>query len=348
VAAEPDLEALLRRIVKRELGVDAAAIAELPGALGLRRFYRIALAGGPAATLVARVDRPEDPAGRPAAAAAEPPIEPIRALLAAHGLPVPARYGGDAEHGIELLEDVGDRTLADAARDAGTAERRALYHAACDLVPRLQSIAAPQPPVAAFGRRLDDALFAYKADLFATWALGSLHPGAGAAERAAVDAAFAAAARDAAAAPQRLAHRDLQSANIHVVPGRGLVLIDLQGAFLAPPEYDLVCLLRDSYVELAEAEVAHQCERIRPQLPDAPAPEIFARRFDLLTLTRKGKDLARFVYAAAERGDTRYLAHVPRTVAVLRAAADRTADRDPALRPFAELCHALREAPCAR
>jgi aminoglycoside/choline kinase family phosphotransferase len=261
---------------------------------------------------------------------------------------VPARYGGDAEQGVELLEDVGDRSLQAAASAATAPERRSLYHAACDLVPRLQEIQAPRPPIAAFRRRLDDALFAYKADLFATWALGQRTRGASSAERAVVEAAFARAARAAADAPQRLAHRDLQSANIHIVSGRGLVLIDLQGAFLAPPEYDLVCLLHDSYVELPDDEVRHQCERIRPQLPDAPEAATFARRFDLLTLTRKGKDLARFLYAAVERGDDRYLAYVPRTVAMLRAAAERAAERDPALRGFAELCHTLREQPCAR
>ena len=53
------------------------------------------------------------------------------------------------------------------------------------------------------------------------------------------------------------------------------MLLDLQGAWLAPPEYDLVCLLRDSYVELPEPEIAQHLAAIRPALPDAPAPEEF-------------------------------------------------------------------------
>jgi aminoglycoside/choline kinase family phosphotransferase len=125
-------------------------------------------------------------------------------------------------------------------------------------------------------------------------------------------------------------------------------MIDFQGAFLAPPEYDLVCLLRDSYVELADDEVAGLLARVRPQLPDAPESEEFTRRFDLLTITRKGKDLARFLYAATERGDARYLSYVPRTLRTLRAAADRAAVRDPELRDFADLCHALRGSSCER
>jgi hypothetical protein len=166
------LQAEIRRTVERALAADVSDIAPVSGQLGLRRFFRVALAAGPVATLVARVDRPEDSRGRPDGAPPEPPLEPIRALLESRGLPVPARYGGDETAGIDLLEDLGDRTLAAAA--ALPAERRARYREACDLVPRLQRIADPGTGVAAFARHLDDALFAYKADLFATWALGEL------------------------------------------------------------------------------------------------------------------------------------------------------------------------------
>jgi aminoglycoside/choline kinase family phosphotransferase len=341
-------ELLVRRTVERDLGTEVARVEAIPGQLGLRSFFRVTLASGPIATLVARVDRQEDPAGRPAGVPPEPPLEPVRALLESHGLPVPARYGGDEEAGVELLEDVGDRTLREAAEAASPAGRRALYDEACDLVPRLQGIEDPGEGVAAFQRHLDDALIAYKADLFATWALGELAGYANVAARASVRAAFDAVAREMAHAPKRLAHRDLQSTNLHLVPGRGLVMIDLQGAFLAPPEYDLVCLLRDSYVEITDDEVARQLGRLRPELPDAPGAEEFAHRFDLLTIARKGKDLARFLYAAADRGDARYLPHVPRTLRMLRAAAGRAADRDPRLVGFADLCRELRGTPCAR
>ncbi|MGI9592514.1 MAG: phosphotransferase, partial [Myxococcota bacterium] len=209
-----------------------------------------------------------------------------------------------------------------------------------------------RPDVAAFRRRLDATLFAYKADLFAEHALAARGRAASPAEREAARAAFAAVAREAQAAPARLAHRDFQSANLHVLqdrpPGERLAVIDLQGALLAPPEYDLVCLLRDSYVALPEDEVAHQLARIRPRLPDAPDPEVFARRFDLLTPTRKGKDVARFLYAARERGDRRYLVYVPATLAMLRGAAQRSATRDPAYAALAELVAEIPESPCAR
>ena len=300
-----EIEAALRRLAARALGARVARIEWLPGQLGPRRFARLHCAEGVAQSVVARIEAPEDPAGRPPEVAPEPPQEPIRALLEREGIPVPGRLAADPDEGIELLEDVGDLPLAAAVASASAAERRALYAEVCDLVPRLQRIRDPGG-VAAFGRRMDDALLAYKAGLFREWIA---EPHAGPAAGRVVTEAFAGIAEALRSAPLRLAHRDLQSANVHVraarPEGRRVVLIDLQGALLAAPEYDLVCLLRDSYVELPWDEVLAQLERVRPALPDAPAADELARRFDLLTLSRKGKDLARFVYAARRRGDTR-------------------------------------------
>jgi aminoglycoside/choline kinase family phosphotransferase len=107
-----------------------------------------------------------------------------------------------------------------------------------------------------------------------------------------------------------------------VRPDGVLGLIDLQGAFLAPPEYDFVCLLRDSYLELPEAFVDSELARVRPALPAAPDAASFRARFELLTLTRKGKDHARFLYAAQERGDS-----LPRVRAARRACSARCSTR---------------------
>jgi aminoglycoside/choline kinase family phosphotransferase len=341
------------QVVRRVLSYDGPiAVEELERGLGLRRFFRVRLEGSSPPSLVARVEAPEDPGRRPSGATPEPALEPVRAFLEAHGVPVPLRYGGDAIAGVDLLEDLGSVTLAKAVAEASAAERRELYAEACDIIVRYQNAQDPGSahPVACFDRRLDAALFAYKADFFATWSLSAaLGRDATAGERQVVEEAFSEIAQVAAAAPQRLAHRDFQSTNILVradrPPGRRLCTIDLQGAFLAPPEYDLVCLLRDSYVDLGEDEVAFQLARIRPALPDAPDAESFARRFDLLTLTRKGKDHAAFLYAAKIRGRSDYLRFIPPTVRALRRAALRRAGESPRLSRLAELMGQLSELP---
>jgi aminoglycoside/choline kinase family phosphotransferase len=344
-------EKIVTRVVERKLGVTVKQIEQLTGGLGMRRFYRVTTTGEPA-SVIARVEAPEDPAGRPCGVPPEPALEPLRSFLERRGLPVPARHGGDPERGIELLEDLGSRTLASAVAEASSRERIALYTTAIDLIPRLQRLEDSSGEIPAFERRLDGRLFDYKADLFLRWSLPSaLGREARTAEADAVRGAFRWIAAQAAGAPARLAHRDFQSHNLHLcgdgARGQRLVMIDIQGALLAPPEYDLVCLLRDSYVELPDDEVASHLARIRPLLPDRPDPESFARRFDLLTLSRKGKDHARFVYAASSRGDFRFTRHLSATVRALRAAAARVADLDSSLTRLAEMVHALPESPCA-
>ncbi|HYB11917.1 MAG TPA: hypothetical protein VEG67_00505, partial [Myxococcota bacterium] len=82
-----------------------------------------------------------------------------------------------------------------------------------------------------------------------------------------------------------------------------------------------------------------------PALPEAPDPESFARRFDLLTLTRKGKDHALFLYAAKTRGLNEYLQFLPPTVRALRSAALRRAGESPRLSRLADLVLQLPESP---
>ena len=342
MAHDDDAHVRIRALVHSALGREVATIEPVEAGLGARRFFRVALGrSGEPGSLVARMERDEDPALRPAGIPPEPPLEPIRAWLSSHGLPVPVCYG--AEPGLMLLEDLGDTSLESAAHTHPIEDVHALYLRACDLVPKLQSVLPPASGVANFDRHLDEVLFRYKADQFIEWVLPLAETNAGA---EAVTKAFARIAEEARDAPQRLAHRDYKAANLHVEDDR-LVMIDLQGALLAPPEYDLVCLLRDSQVALDEDFVKTALSGVRPRLPDVPPADTFARRFTLLTLTRIGKDLSRYLYAAKVRDDPRYLAHVPRAVQTLRAAAAEAAAWDPDFARLADVIVSLPDSLCA-
>ncbi len=341
MAHDDDTHQRIRDLVRSALGRDVAGIEPVEAGLGSRRFFRVALGpSGEPGSLVARVEHDEDPGLRPSGVPPEPPLEPIRAWLSSHGLPVPVCYGAVA--GLMLLEDLGDTSLESAANSLPIEDVHALYLRACELVPKLQSVPSPESRVENFDRRLDEALFRYKADLFVEWVLPLAKTNARA---YAVTDAFLRIAEEARDAPQRLAHRDYKAANLHV-RGDRLVMIDLQGALLAPPEYDLVCLLRDSHVALDEDFVKNALDGIRPRLPDAPAADAFERRFTLLTLTRNGKDLSRYLYAAKVRDDARYLALVPRAVQTLRAAAAEAAAWDPAFARLADVIASLPDSPC--
>ena len=340
-------------------------VEPLDSGLGLRRFFRVATGGEPP-TLIARVEAPEDPAGRPAGVAPEPPLEPLRTFLADLGLPVPTRWGGDAKSGTDWLEDFGDCHLATYLGRIDARERHRLYREVLSWIPVLQRATEAAASLPTYQRHLDRALLGYKGELFSRHSLPlALGRVATAAEKQTVANAFMRIADAVEAAPCQLAHRDLQSQNVmvredathvdatHVAATHGaasssprLGLIDFQGAFLAPPEYDLVALLRDSYVELSDADVTGHLDWITPQLPAAPDRTEVQLRFDLLTIARKGKDHARFVFAGETRDDRRWAEHLPRTTRALRAAAERVAGLDPDLERLAHWIDRLPETPC--
>ncbi|MCH8891590.1 MAG: radical SAM protein, partial [Myxococcales bacterium] len=173
----PESDAIIADLVSTQFGVAVSRIERLQGALGFRNFSRVWLETSETKsesipeTLIARIEAAEDPAGQPAGIPPEPPLEPIRALLEAEGLPVPRRYAADPARGVELLEDLGEVSLADFARSASEPELEGLYAEACELPVRLQRI-EPRDRVANFQRHLDAAHFQYKAEHFARWSLG--------------------------------------------------------------------------------------------------------------------------------------------------------------------------------
>jgi aminoglycoside/choline kinase family phosphotransferase len=338
---------LLSALVQRRWGDAPRSIVRIPAGLGSRRFYRIER--GPAAdptSLIARIEAEASPPpiapDEPPAWLPEPRLEPLRGFLERAGLPVPRSYLHEPALGVDLLEDCGSTTL----RDALVARREALYAEACDLVPRLQRLRADPREIPAFGRVFDAALVRTKAWKWLHWAIpGLLGRPATPRERAEVESGFETIARGLAHAPRRLAHRDFKAENLHLVDRRGdrthLVMIDVQGAFLAPPEYDLVSLLCDLQVELPESSIDAHFARVRPALPDAPAPEEAARRFDAIRLVRLCKDVSHVVRAGVARGDRRRWGEIPRGLALIEGAAERLRSSFPELRALPNVIQAL-------
>ena len=93
-----------------------------------------------------------------------------------------------------------------------------------------------------------------------------------------------------------------------------LRLIDFQDALLGPRTYDLVALLRDSYVELPPALVE---TLVDDYLARAAAGgfhagrDAFREAFARMTLQRKLKDYGRFVYIDRVKGNPGFLRHNP-------------------------------------
>ena len=122
-----------------------------------------------------------------------------------------------------------------------------------------------------------------------------------------------------------LCHRDYHSRNLMLSAG-DLYIIDFQDARMGPDTYDLVSLLRDSYVDLTEGTVdeliAHFVALRRegaPSTHDAAWEADFRRRFDMMALQRNLKALGTFGYQTTVRGNPVYIQYIPRTLRYAKA-----------------------------
>ncbi len=290
-------------------GLAAAAIDELPGDASDRRYVRVRAADG--ASQVLLVHRgPID--------AATLPFVNVARLLARMDVPAPAVRGSAGDLGILALEDLGDLTLERFLATATAAQRRAVYADAVDLIARLQRRGRElaSPAYRPFTLAFDEDKLAWELDFFVEhFLLGHRRAALSAAARAALAAELRAVARELAAEPRVLCHRDFHSRNLMLHAGR-LHVIDFQDARLGPATYDLVSLLRDCYVRhepsfVAEM-VAHYHERA-----GSPGGAAFLDRFDLMSVQRHLKALGTFGYQATAAGNERYLSAVPRTLGYL-------------------------------
>lgn len=355
----------LEKLVRDRLGREVASIEGIEAGLGTRRFLRLRFATGSPASIIARCEpeasetaasdasasrgAPAPPAPRLPPAPAwlpEPALEPIRTFLEEGGIRVPRSFGHFPELGVDLLEDVGTRSLL----RAEPAQREALYSDACDFVARLQSLSAPPSRIPAFGRRYDRALVVSKGWKWLHWTVPALLGRAATAlETREIEALFSAIAEQLEEAPRRLAHRDFKAENLHLhapadaAPDQRpeLVVIDVQGAFLAPPEYDLACLLDDLQADLDEAMIERRLAEILPALPDRPSPELARRRFDAIAIARLCKDVSHVVHAGIVRADRRRWHEIPRGLELLGRASKRLQGQLPGLAALDSVIQAL-------
>ncbi len=259
----------------------------------------------------------------------ELPFLNVHRYLESLGVRVPRILRYDEAAAMMVLEDLGDLTFE---RALDGASREALYGRAVDLLAAMRAAAEarPDPRCVAFSRAFDEELFTWELHHFREYGLeawsGKVPT---AAERAQLERAFAGIAGRLAAAPRGFTHRDYQSRNL-MMTGSDLVLIDFQDALQGPCQYDLVALLRDSYVELEPGLVDEMIDRWLGAYARASGRTLdrgeFRRFFDLLTVQRKLKDAARFEFIHRVKKNSSFLPSIPASLRYAHAAMERLAD----------------------
>jgi aminoglycoside/choline kinase family phosphotransferase len=250
------------------------------------------------------------------------PFVNVARLLSSMPVPVPRILDHSRELGIIALEDLGDVTLQAHVGAASAAEHAALYREAVALITTIQHR----------GRELESSHYvpynvAFDVEKL-TWELRFftkhfLEAYRGAqlsdATREALSAEFAAIAAELAAEPRVLCHRDYHSRNLMLHNGR-LYIIDFQDARMGPDTYDLVSLLRDSYVDFSGQQVEALIAFFLAKRGASAAEDAdFQRRFDLMALQRNLKALGTFGFQTTSRGNPVYIQYIPRTLTYVRA-----------------------------
>lgn len=280
---------------------EPVAVEVLPGDVGRRRYLRLTLADG--STVLGVVYPPEEEDSRRrwlAASAALGGRVRVPALLAEDG------------HGNQVLEDFGSEDLA-SLLSSRPSERTLWLERAATVAAAIAGI--PDPEINA---PFDAAFFVRELSLareavFDLWLAAPLS----AAERALHDDWAASLAREIAAHPRALCHRDFHGNNLFPV-GDVVAAIDFQDLRGGPDSYDLASLLWErTTLEWMKRDEAESAVEVFTRLREIE-PTAFARRLDRVLLQRAWKVCGTFARAVAQgRGET-YRKYLPRELALVR------------------------------
>jgi aminoglycoside/choline kinase family phosphotransferase len=288
-----------------------ARVVPLTGDASDRRYFRV-LAPGDESFVLAVHAGPFDRATLP--------FINVHALLAAMPVPVPRIVGVAADLGVLALEDLGDVTLQAHLGSAPPERHAALYRQAVALIDTLQRRGRElqDPAYLPYSIAFDTSRLMWELDFFVKHFLEAYRGIAVTeAERTALREELLAIAEPLAAEPRVLCHRDYHSRNL-MLHHQSLYMIDFQDARLGPDTYDLVSLLRDSYIDLPDRSVDELIAYFLALLGRAQDEAAFRDRFDLMALQRNLKALGTFGFQTTSRGNTVYIQYIPRTLTYVR------------------------------
>jgi N-acetylmuramate 1-kinase len=294
-------------------GSHEAKVVQLTGDASDRRYFRVLFREEPPRVLAVHPGPIDFDAL---------PFVNVARLLSSMPVPVPRILDHSRELGIIALEDLGDVTLQAHVGAASAAEHAALYREAVALITTIQHR----------GRELESSHYVPYSVAFdvekLTWELRFftkhfLEAYRGAtlsnATREALSEEYAQIAAELAAEPRVLCHRDYHSRNLMLHNGR-LYIIDFQDARMGPDTYDLVSLLRDSYVDFSAQQLEALIAFFLAKRGASAAEDTdFQRRFDLMALQRNLKALGTFGFQTTSRGNPVYIQYIPRTLTYVRA-----------------------------
>jgi len=240
-------------------------------------------------------------------------------------LPAPELFYYDVRKGLLFLEDCGTKTLEDQL-NAFPQEKTQLYRQAVELLVYMQcratnSIDSTCP---AYNLKFDVKKlmweFSFMLDNYVDELCAS--PLDSLARKELIET-FTPICESLAAEKVCFTHRDYHSRNL-MFNQKGLVLIDFQDARMGPCQYDLVSLLRDSYVQIDDV-LTDELVDFYIQLKEKEEGrkvdrEKFGQIFDEMSIQRNLKAIGTFAYQSIKKNNNRYRGFITPTLKYVRKA----------------------------
>jgi aminoglycoside/choline kinase family phosphotransferase len=303
-AHDPRLTSL-ERWLARDLGFSDYRLAPASADASFRRYFRVTRAGHEPLIVMDAPPGKEDVG----------PYVRVATLLQECGVNAPRVLERSAGDGFLLLTDLGTTMYLPELALPGRADP--LYADAIAALVRIQARGAKAartlPPY-------DEKLLRFEMSLFPDWLLQRhLQLELSDHESRVLDAAMDALVANALEQPQVFVHRDYHSRNLMVCPGHNPGILDFQDAVHGGLTYDLVSLLRDSYVAWPQERVVGWALQFRREaaaagLDTGRDDAQFLRWFDLMGVQRHLKVGGIFARLWLRDGKPGYLADIPRTL----------------------------------
>lgn len=261
-------------------------------------------------------------------------------LLNEIGVEVPEIYYYDRKNKFLLAEDIGNLSLQLAVKN-DVHSSFVLYKQVIDVLSRMQVLGAQKILITKFlkKRKFDYDTLRWETEYFSEYFVGKYCHLIGLAEDKVLDFEFQKLAKELSEESLYFMHRDFQSQNIFLKHGK-IRIIDFQGARRGLLAYDLVSLLKDSYMvledELREELIDYYLNTLIKEWKIKVSPEKFRRTFLYAGLQRNMQALGAFAFLTLVRGKSQFMQYIPAGVRYLKLALKETQDF-PKLRELVEL-----------
>lgn len=321
----------MKEIIEKITGRKVGNVTKLHGDASYREYFRAFLGDGSTRIIM------QLPVGKSSVSEEitnfkgvhkELPFINIDMFLASLGLPVPKIEKYDEAERIMVLEDLGDDLLAGYVKDADPKTREKWYKKAVDLLIEVQkktSGVKDGERCVALKRSFDAYLLNWEFDHFREYLIEArLGKEMEKNDRELFERETRKITGEITKMPYCFTHRDFQSRNLIVRENEYLSLIDFQDALMGPCVYDLVALLRDSYVELEWGMVTGLVEYYSKKGPFISGSKVVQKWFNLVTLQRKMKDAGRFVYIDRVKKNQNFLQFISASLRYVRNALEMT------------------------